>query len=205
MLSDWIKNLLESTSLSGFYVLLLTFPLTIVQGVLGLFPYTILIVLNISAMGLTYGLLTSWISSIIVANLVFYCCRSFFSEWFNSKIKRKEGRYEKWQRYFELYGVWTLILLRTLPIIPNNVISLMASVSSIKLYAYFMSSVIGNLSQIWLYGIISSSILIPGRDTKWLIGSYVAFCIVVVVAFFISQFFKKQRGNRITADKQLHL
>jgi uncharacterized membrane protein YdjX (TVP38/TMEM64 family) len=71
-------------------------------------------------------ILTSWFSSIIVANIVFYCCRSFFSDWFNRKIKSKEGRYEKWQKYFEIYGICTIILLRTLPIIPNNVISLMA-------------------------------------------------------------------------------
>jgi uncharacterized membrane protein YdjX (TVP38/TMEM64 family) len=195
MLNEWIKTLLASTSLTGFYVLFITFPLAIVQGVLGIFPFTILIVLNISAMGLVNGLLTSWISSIIVATIVFYCSRSFFSDWFNSKIKSKEGRYEKWQKYFELYGIWTIILFRTLPIIPNNVISLMASVSSIKSLAYFISSVVGNLSQIWLYGIISSSILIPTQNSKLLIGFYIAFCISLIIVFVINQFLQRNNGD----------
>jgi uncharacterized membrane protein YdjX (TVP38/TMEM64 family) len=195
MLNGWIESLLESTSLSGFYVLILTVPLAIVQGILGIFPFSILIVLNISAMGLFDGLLTSWLMSILVANIVFLCCRSFFSEWFNRKIKRKEGRFEKWEKYFDLYGVWTLILLRTLPIIPNNVISLMASVSSIKPVPYFISSIIGNLSQIWLFGIISSSILMPNRDSKLMIGLYIVFCLVLIILFLISQFMLKDRGK----------
>jgi uncharacterized membrane protein YdjX (TVP38/TMEM64 family) len=195
MLNGWIESLLESTSLSGFYVLILTVPLAIVQGILGVFPFSILIVLNISAMGLFDGLLTSWLMSILVANIVFLCCRSFFSEWFDRKIKRKEGRFEKWEKYFELYGVWTLIVLRTLPIIPNNVISLMASVSSIKPIPYFISSIVGNLSQIWLFGIISSSILMPNRDSKLMIELYIVFCLVLIILFLISQFMQKNKGK----------
>lgn len=195
MINEWIESLLDSTSLSGFYVLIITFPLAIVQGILGFFPFSILIVLNISAMGLVDGLLTSWITSILVANIVFLCCRSFFAEWFNRKIKRKGGSFEKWEKYFELYGVWTLILLRTLPIIPNNVISLMAALSSIKLIPYFISSIIGNLSQIWLYGIISSSILMPNRDSSLMIGLYIVFCLVMVVLFLISQYMHRTKGK----------
>ncbi|MEQ4486014.1 TVP38/TMEM64 family protein [Cohnella silvisoli] len=195
MLSEWIEALLARSSLTGFYVLIITFPLAIVQGILGIFPFTILIVLNISAMGIVNGLLTSWISGIIVANIVFYCGRSFFSDWFNRKIKRKESRYEKWQKYFELYGIWTLILLRTLPI-PNNVVSLMASVSSIKPFAYFISSVVGNLSQIWLYGIISSSIIMPKQDSKLLIEMYIAFCLSLIIVFVRGQFLQRNKGDR---------
>jgi uncharacterized membrane protein YdjX (TVP38/TMEM64 family) len=204
MLDKWIESLFASASLTGFYALIITFPLALVQGILGIFPFTILLVLNISAMGLVNGLLTSWISSILVSNIVFYCCRSFFSDWFTRKIKRKDGRYEKWQKYFELYGVWTLILLRTLPIVPNNVISFMASVSSIKSLAYFTSTVVGNLSQIWLYGIISSSILIPNQDSRLLIGFYIAFCILLIIVFLISQFMQRNKRDN-TKEKHVSL
>jgi uncharacterized membrane protein YdjX (TVP38/TMEM64 family) len=204
MLDKWIEALFASASLTGFYALIITFPLALVQGILGIFPFTILLLLNISAMGLVNGLLMSWISSIIVSNIVFYCCRSFFSDWFIRKINKKEGRYEKWQKYFELYGVWTLILLRTLPIVPNNVISLMASVSSIKSSAYFISTVVGNLSQIWLYGIISSSILMPNQDSTLLIGFYIAFCILLIIVFFISQFLQRNKRDN-TKEKHVSL
>jgi uncharacterized membrane protein YdjX (TVP38/TMEM64 family) len=203
LINHWIEALLAKTSLSGFYVLIVTFPLTLVQGILGIFPFTLLIVLNISAMGLVNGLITSWISSIIVANIVFYGCRSFFSEWFNKKIKRKEGRYEKWQQYFETYGIWTLILLRTLPVFPNNVISLMAALSSMKSFAFFISSVVGNLSQIWLYGIISSSIIMPEQDSGLLIWSYVAFCVALLILFGFRQ--KLQRNKEVSQDKIVNI
>lgn len=200
MIAEWIEALLTSTSLTGYYVLLATFPLTLIQGILGLFPYSILILLNISSMGLISGLLASWISSIIVANIVFHGCRSFFADWFSRKIKKKEGRFEKWQRYFELYGVWTLILLRTIPIIPNNAISLMAAVSTMKSIPYFISTVIGNLSQIWLYGIISWTILMPNQDRSLSIWLYVSFCLILIIVFFLDQFKQRKKGTNVKVN-----
>jgi len=197
LIDEWIEGVLASTALTGFYVLMITFPLALVQGILGIFPFTLLVVINISSMGLVNGLLASWVSSIIVTTIVFYCCRSFFSNWFNSKIRRKEGRYEKWQKYFELYGVWTLILLRTIPVVPNNVISFMASLSSMKPLPYLISSVVGNLSQIWLYGIISSTLLSPDKDRRLMISLYVAFCLVIVIAFVISQLLQRRNGGKM--------
>ncbi|MBB6672746.1 TVP38/TMEM64 family protein [Cohnella nanjingensis] len=186
---DW---LLETTQLEGFYLLLLTIPLAIVQGFFGFFPFSTLIFLQISALGLVNGLITSWLIGIIASIVVYYCCKFLFADWFNRKMSRNVGRYEKWQKYFQNYGVWSIIFLRTLPIMPNNVISFMASISSIKSSAYFVSTLVGNLSHIWLFGIISSSILLPDTDLRTLTVSYIAFCSAMVVLFAIEQWRRRQ-------------
>ncbi|WP_027093009.1 TVP38/TMEM64 family protein [Cohnella thermotolerans] len=183
MINDSINWLLATTQLDGFNILLITVPLAIVQGFLGLFPFTTLIMLHISALGIVNGLIMSWLVSILVSLVVFYCCRYWFADWFDRKLARYEARYAKWKKYFQLYGVWAIILMRTLPIMPNNVIAFLASISSIRPSPYLISSIVGNLSHIWLFGIISSSILFPGTDIRLLIGLYVVFFAAMAMLF----------------------
>ncbi|MDG0793679.1 VTT domain-containing protein [Cohnella ginsengisoli] len=189
---DW---LLETTNLQGFYVLLLTVPLAIVQGFFGIFPFSTLIFLQISALGLVNGLITSWLVGIIASLVVYYACKYLFADWFDRKMKAKAGRYEKWQGYFMKYGVWSIIFLRTLPIMPNNVISFMASLSKISHRSYMVSSFVGVMSHIWLFGIVSSSILFPETDIGLLIGSYLLFC-AALTGIFAAQLLRERRRAR---------
>ncbi len=192
-IDKWIDALLTFTSLGGMWILLITVPLAIIQGLLGLFPFATLIMLHISALGLVNGIIASWISGTIAAIAVFWVARSLFADWFNRKWKKRMTRYEKWQRHIEKYGLWAIILLRTIPIMPNNLVSFMASISPVKMIPYVWSSVIGNISHIWLFAIISSSLLVPDTDISLLIGSYVLFCLALLTVFFIKEYRNPKR------------
>jgi len=195
MINNAIDWLLETTNLQGFYVLLLTVPLAVIQGFFGIFPFSTLIFLQISALGLVNGLVTSWLVGIVASLVVYYACKYLFADWFDRKMKAKAGRYEKWQSYFMKYGVWSIIFLRTLPIMPNNVISFMASLSKISHRSYMVSSLVGVMSHIWLFGIVSSSILFPDTDIRLLIGSYILFC-VILTGIFVAQLARERRRAR---------
>ncbi len=192
-IDKWIDALLTFTSLGGMWILLITVPLAIIQGLLGLFTFATLIMLHISALGLVNGIIASWISGTIAAIAVFWVARSLFADWFNRKWKKRMTRYEKWQRHIEKYGLWAIILLRTIPIMPNNLVSFMASISPVKMIPYVWSSVIGNISHIWLFAIISSSLLVPDTDISLLIGSYVLFCLALLTVFFIKEYRNPKR------------
>lgn len=86
------------------------------------------------------------------------------------EIKLK--RYDKWQRYLDRYGIWTLVLLRTIPIVPSNVINFMAAVSPIKASSYIWGTVLGNLSFIWLFGTIGSSLVVPREEWNGFLAWY---------------------------------
>jgi len=196
IVNDTIDWLLSATQLDGFQIILLTLPLAIIQNFLGCFPFATLIMLHVSALGIVNGMIISWLVSIAASLVVYFCCRYWFADWFDRKLSRYESKYAKWKKYFQLYGVWTIILMRTLPIMPNNVIAFLSSVSSIRPHAYLISSIIGNLSHIWLFGIISSSIVFPGTDIRVLLGSYIAFCALMVVAFFVHMRMNKLAESR---------
>ncbi|WP_274650892.1 TVP38/TMEM64 family protein [Paenibacillus humicola] len=178
-----IEWLLDFAQLDGYNILLLTIPLAILQGFLGFFPFTTIIMLHISVLGLRNGLMMSWLTGTIASMVAFYFFRYIFSGWVNQRLRKKVERYEKWQAYFQRYGVWAIIFLRTLPIMPNSLVSFMSSVSPIKSIPYLVSSIFGNLSNIWLFGIISSKILMPKTDIRMLLYTYIGFCVLLCVLF----------------------
>lgn len=188
-MNEWIKQLtdwfLETTHLGGFSILLFTIPLAVVQGVFGFFPFATIVMLHISLLGIMNGLLASSIAGTAAGMVVYLMCRYFFAEWFNRKWMGKLQKYEKWQKGLDRYGVWAVIFLRTVPIMPNNLISFMSAISNLKLGSYTWSNLVGNLSSIWLFGILSASIVFPGLNLRDLILSYAGFLLALGIAFVV--------------------
>lgn len=196
LMDQVIEWLLNFTGLEGIGIILLTTVLAIIQGILGLFPFATLIVLHISILGLEVGLLASWFVGSVAAILVFTMCRYFFYNWFNRRWGKRLERYEKWQHGMDKYGGWSIIFLRTIPVMPNNLISFMSALSPIKSSTYAWASIVGTLSHIWLFGIISSSIIMPDMNIKGMTLTYILFCIVLISIFIANNYksFGKSRG-----------
>jgi len=184
-IEQWTNWLIEATQLGGFSILLITIPLALIQGTIGIFPFATIVLLHISVLGIADGLVASWIAGTSAGMIVYLLCGYLFSDWFNRKWMNKLQKYEKWQRGLERYGVWAVIFLRTLPIMPNNLISFMSAISNMKLSSYTWSNMVGNLSGIWLYGILSASVIFPDTDLRKLIISYVVFLVVLSIIFWI--------------------
>jgi uncharacterized membrane protein YdjX (TVP38/TMEM64 family) len=201
-LNEWVKEItdwfLETTQLGGYSILLLTIPLAVVQGLFGFFPFATIVMLHLSLLGITNGLFASWIAGTAAGMVVYLMCRYFFADWFHRRWLVKLQKYEKWQKGLDRYGVWAVIFLRTIPIMPNNLISFMSAISNLKLHSYVWSNLVGNLSSIWLFGILSASIVFPGVNLQDLIFSYVLFLLVLGVIFVIRNriLSKKKEGMR---------
>lgn len=199
-MNEWIEQitqwLIEVTQLQGFSILLITIPLAIIQGTIGIFPFATLVMLHISVLGIGKGLIASWIAGAIAGMVVYLLCKYLFADWFERKWFHKLQKYEKWQKSLDQYGVWAVIFLRTIPIMPNNLISFMSAISNLNIRSYTWSNIVGNLSSIWLFGILSASIVFPGMDLRILILSYVVFIVLLLVAFLIRyrKISKKDRG-----------
>lgn len=194
-INEWIDWLFAWAGLEGIAILALTVPLGIIQGLFGVFPFATLILLHVSALGIVEGLLASWLVGTISALVVYALCRSAFADWFERKWLGKMERYKKWESSLRLYGGWGMVFLRTIPIMPNNLISFSAAIIKMKPSVYLWSNVVGNLSHIWLFGILGAAVLFPGADMKILIGSYIGF-VLALVAAFLYRYFTHYRHRR---------
>jgi uncharacterized membrane protein YdjX (TVP38/TMEM64 family) len=188
-LDEWIQQLtewlVETTQLGGYSILLLTIPLAIIQGTFGIFPFATLLMLHLSVLGVAKGLLASWIVGTIAGMVVYLLCQHLLADWFNRRWLKKLEKYHKWQESIDHYGVWAIIFLRTIPIIPNNLISFMAAISNIKTVSYAWANLVGNLSSIWLFGMISAPLISPDIDLRKLIGGYVIFLLLLFAGLLV--------------------
>ncbi|MFD1776053.1 TVP38/TMEM64 family protein [Paenibacillus rhizophilus] len=195
-INAWIDWLLQALGLSGPAILLVTIPLALLQSLFGFFPFVILIVLHVSVFDVIGGMLISWLVCNLGGLFVFYLSRRYLFHWFDRKWGRKLKRYDKWQRYLNRYGIWTLVLLRTIPIIPNNVINIMSAVSPLPLPAFVWGTSLGNLSYIWFFGTISSSLIVPREEWSFYLTGYGLFVVVLVVVFFWKHWGHLQEDKR---------
>lgn len=183
IINSWIDGLLHTLGLTGPYILLVTIPLALLQSLFGVFPFAILIVLHVSVFDVIGGLLVSWIACNLGGLTVYFLCRKFLYNWFDRKWRAKLRRYDRWQRNIERYGIWTIILLRTIPIIPNNVINLMSAVSPMSRTSFIWGTVLGNLSYIWLFGTLSSTLVVPKEEWAAYLTWYSVFMVILIVIF----------------------
>jgi uncharacterized membrane protein YdjX (TVP38/TMEM64 family) len=182
-INSWIDWLLQTLGLTGPYILFVTIPLALLQSLFGFFPFAILIVLHVSIFDVVGGMLISWLACNLGAILVYFLCRRFLFGWFDRKWRSKLKRYDKWQRSMDRYGIWTIVLLRTIPIIPNNVINLMSAVSPISTASFIWGTVLGNLSYIWLFGTLSSTLIVPKEEWGGFLTGYSVFMIILIAVF----------------------
>lgn len=75
---ETIRTLLNGLQLSGYSILLLTVPLSILQGIFSFFPFASLFVLHVTTFGLLEGMLISWLVGSVAAIVCFILCRYFF-------------------------------------------------------------------------------------------------------------------------------
>ncbi|GGF60954.1 hypothetical protein GCM10010912_02730 [Paenibacillus albidus] len=199
LINSWIDWLLQTLGLSGPYILFATIPLALLQSLFGFFPFAILIVLHVSVFDVMGGMLISWLACNLGGIAVFILARRFFMDWFDRKWGNKLNRYDKWQRYINRYGIWTIVLLRTIPIIPNNVINLMSAVSPLSVSSFIWGTILGNLSYIWLFGTIGSTLIVPREEWNGFLAWYAVF-IVVLLAIFI-----RRHWDHLQEDKHKRL
>lgn len=196
MMNGWIDWLLQSLGLSGPYILLVTVPLAILQSIFGFFPLVILIVLHVSVFDVIGGMVVSWLACNLGAILVYYGFRRYLHGWFDRKWRAKLKRYDKWQRILERYGGWTLVLLRTVPVMPSNIINFMSAISPIRQSSYIWGTILGNLSYIWLFGTIGSTLIVPEDEWNDYLLWYGVFAVVMAAVFVRNQW------THLQEDKQ---
>ena len=107
-------------------------------------PSTPFMALSGVLFGFKYGLLYTVIGGFISAMFVFILSRLLGAA-FSEKILRNE-RLKKIGDYnesFREHGLWSLIILRIMPVMPFNVLNLLMGISKIKTRDYILGTLIG--------------------------------------------------------------
>ncbi|MBU9721391.1 MULTISPECIES: TVP38/TMEM64 family protein [Bacillaceae] len=177
----------------GYGLLWVTLPLMIIQGVVTLFPILIIILLHFVSFGLTWGFLFSLIGAIIGALVCYWLTDTLSSKWVDRFWGKREKTLNKILGWIHKYGVLVIVVLRSIPVMPSNLISIAAALSPVTSLQYFWSTILGNISMVWILSLLAAPLWISDSYfLPYLIG-YIIYCIAVAGYYSIQFFQTKSR------------
>lgn len=177
----------------GYGILLFTIPLMMVQNVVTLFPILILIVFHFLAFGVWGGILASFAGTFLGAVVCFFLARSAAGRFFDRYWEKNEARLKKVIHAIDHYGVYMLVLLRSIPVMPSNLISIAAAASPISKVSYMWSTVFGNIAMIGVLSFISMPLWV---DESGAGPGYVVFFslfFVLLIGYFLRHLYEERK------------
>lgn len=146
----------------------------------------LVVTLNISIFGFTYGYLWSVTCSILASIIVFIVVRYWLQ---NLMMKKVDKRIK---HKIENNGLLFVFTLRLIPIMPTSIINFAAAVSSIKMKHYIIGTILGNLIFIFILSLIPLGIL--SVDQEYYV--YFMILIPVILLYLIFQRMRKKKKLR---------
>jgi uncharacterized membrane protein YdjX (TVP38/TMEM64 family) len=112
-------------------------------GAIILFPGTPLTLLAGATLGTFWGSIVSVIGNTLGATAAFIIARFFLRDWVQDKFLSKYKNIEKYESRFLKKGLFTVILLRLIPLFPFNVLNYLLGVTKVSTKDYVIGTFIG--------------------------------------------------------------
>lgn len=198
---EWIKQLRQENmdyftegvlEDAGYGLLLITIPLMTLQGAITVFPVLILILIHFVAFGFFEGFIYSIIGTTLGALFCYWLAEGFGGKWINRFWEKRQQTMDWLLKWITKYGGLILIILRSIPFIPSNAISVAAALSPVSFQQYLWSTVLGNISMIWLLSLLSAPFWIKESMFLPYLSIYIFYC-VCVFAFYIYHSYSAHR------------
>ncbi|WP_216828700.1 TVP38/TMEM64 family protein [Alkalihalobacterium elongatum] len=179
---EGIQLLLNENTASLVFVTLF---LMIVQNAFTIIPLILLISFNMVLFGFFYGVIWSWLTSVLAAVIIFIGVRYIFQDRllkkFNNEMKEK----------VEENGLLYVFIGRVFPFVPTSLVNVVAGVSSIKLSQFIIATTCGNFIYFFLLGLLPMGLVKLGLN-YYVIGTVL---IVIIIAINIYSFYFKKKKS----------
>lgn len=142
--------------------------------------------------GTVYGLSYTIIGLTISAIITFTISRYLFRDYVKQKIK---GRFLAWDNSLEKKGIFYIIILRMIPVLPFDAVGYLSGASSIKFRDYIIGTMIGDLPGTFALTLLGSSLLDIGSTTFYISIGMVLILIILPEAY--KRFFSKRPEERL--------
>lgn len=188
--ADFIMSTIQDEV--GYELLMITIPLMILQGVMTIFPVILLIIVHFIVYGVVEGFIFSLLGSFLSSILCYTIAKSFSEGYVAGFWKKREKTMNKVMDLTLKYGVPLIVVLRSIPILPSNIISVVAALSPIRFSQYVWSSLWGNISMIWILSLLSAPIILTSVDKVLYIILY-ALYLVLLYSYYGYQFVQNKQ------------
>jgi uncharacterized membrane protein YdjX (TVP38/TMEM64 family) len=194
---DWmtvenIDQLAEQYRSLGLFV---GFIITFLEAFMPFLPLILFIAVNVTAYGLFWGFILSWLGTLLGSFAVFLVVRKFGRARFMRKWVQKR-QIQRLIRWVDMAGISPLLVLLCFPFTPGIVVNIVAGLSSIKKKYYFITLFISKWAMVFLLTFIVQDISELIRSPKKII----IVCLVLFLLWVFGKLFERALNKRVERD-----
>ena len=182
--TQYVLNFIDSLGIFGPIISCL---IIVIESIFPILPLCVFISLNFIVFGQIFGLLISFVCTMLGCCFSFFLCRYAFRDFFENKF-RKNVKVNKLMTYMDDIKLKTLVLITAIPFTPAFFINIAAGLSKCTFKKYLYSLLIGKFFMVAFWGFVGSTLVESLKNPIKLV--YTA--VLVAIAYFISVFVSKK-------------
>ncbi|CAG9622977.1 TVP38/TMEM64 family protein [Sutcliffiella rhizosphaerae] len=153
-----LENLLEVLEEYQSFGLLTGFLLVVIEAFLPFLPLIVIVMANAAAFGLWLGFLISWSGAVLGAVIVYLFVHKIKgNRWIQSWLKKEKVR--RTMSWIERRGFGPLFFMLCFPFSPSFLINVVAGLSKIRFYQFFLALIAGKMVMIFTISYIGYDII----------------------------------------------
>lgn len=189
---DTLNEVMSSYRALGPFIGIL---LPMLEAFLPFLPLVVFIVANVTAYGLFFGFILSWIGSVLGAYIVFLVVRKYGRARFMRVVTRHQ-RIKKLIHWVERNGFGPLFLLLCFPFTPSALVNVVAGLSDIRKTTYLTAVTLGKLIMIFVVSFIGADI--QALFTQPIRTAIVA--VLIAILWGVGKYFEKRLDKKVEAE-----
>ncbi|WP_128751360.1 TVP38/TMEM64 family protein [Desulfosporosinus sp. HMP52] len=176
----------------GIWAPIVSMALMVFQALAAPLPAFVITFANAWIFGWVMGALYSWTGAMIGASLCYVIAKAFGRPVIERMVGKKS--LETTDRFFEKYGKHSVMIARLLPIVPFDIISYAAGLTTMGFWEFFWATGLGQLPATIVYSWLGENMSPTAKYSLW---ALCGFMILLIVSLAI----KKRFDQKLTGDK----
>lgn len=161
----------------GMYAMLVSAGLMVLQSLLAPLPAFLITFANANLFGWWQGAILSWSSAMLGAVLCFFVARILGRD-IVEKLTSKAGL-QQIDSFFDKYGKHSILIARLLPFISFDIVSYAAGLTSMRFWAFFVATGIGQLPATIIYSYVGG--MLSGGAQLFVMALLILFALSVLI------------------------
>jgi len=180
----------------GALAVAVSFLLMVFQSVAAPLPAFLITFANAAVFGWAWGALISWSSAMAGAAVCFGIARLYGRD----VVIRFSGKtaLASVEDFFEKHGGNTILIARLLPFISFDIVSYAAGLTSMRFWAFFIATGVGQLPATLIYSYAGE--MLGGGARKFVFGLLLLFALAALIYLFRSIFAEKKDTDEAVAS-----
>lgn len=163
--------------------------LIVLESIIPALPLCVFIVINFMTFGSFWGLIISWVFTVLGCVIAFFLVRKGFQNWFNKKV-RKNKSVNKIMKKIDSFKLQQLVVILAIPFTPAFAVNIAAGLSEMPFKKYFTALLMGKLFMVYFWGFIGLSL----EECLTNPIALVKIALLVLIAYLASSIVNKKFG-----------